>query len=498
MTTFTVRQGNPATSRADVVVVGVLSASQGPMLAPGAETIGAAWGRKSTSLLASMGMTGKPGESVRLPSAGTISSPMLQLVGLGDEVTPDGVRRAAGVAARNIGNAASVALALPATSIDLVSAAAEGFLSGGYRYKKSGDAVSEVALLTPLGRQSVAKQRVAEVRVVADLVNQVRDWINTPPNLLRPPDFATAVTAFIDDDTPAHVTYEVFDEIALGELGCGGILAVGRGSSAPPRLVKISYAPPTATTHVALVGKGITFDSGGLTIKPGQSMATMKLDMAGAASVVAAVLAIARLALPVRVTAFAPMAENLISGQAYRPGDVLTMRNGRTVEVTNTDAEGRLILADALALAVEESPAAILNLATLTGACVVALGDRIAGLFGDDEPVEEVLAAAATSGELMWRLPIPAQMTSAVREGSSVADLHQHNWVRWGSASFAAAFLHEFAGAIPFIHLDIAGPGYNSSAPWGDVPSGGTGFGVRTIVNWVRGRLDEGDEADTQ
>jgi leucyl aminopeptidase len=244
-----------------------------------------------------------------------------------------------------------------------------------------------------------------------------------------------------------------------------------------------AHRKPVAS--VVLVGKGITYDSGGLTIKPGGSMATMKYDMAGAGAVVAATHAIAALDLPVAVTTYAPMAENLISGAATRPGDVIRTYGGKTVEVTNTDAEGRLLLADALGLAVEDRPNLILEISTLTGPCVTALGDRVAGVFGDDDPVRRLEEAARARGELVWRLPIPERIEEQVRTDSGVADVLQHNWVRWGSASFAAAFLCQFTDGVPFAHLDIAGPAWNGGAAWGQVPAGATGFGVRTLVEAV-------------
>jgi leucyl aminopeptidase len=281
----------------------------------------------------------------------------------------------------------------------------------------------------------------------------------------------------------------VLDTDALADLGCGGILAVGNGSANPPCLVKLAWQPAGATGSVALVGKGITYDSGGLTIKPGSSMSTQKKDMAGAAAAVAAVLAVAELELPVAVTAYLPLAENMISGSAMRPGDVLTTLSGKTVEVLNTDAEGRLVLADALTMAVRDDPDVVVNVATLTAPCVVALGDRIAGLFGDDETVAAFEAAAEATGELYWHLPIPEEQRTTVRTGSKIADLLQHNWVRWGSALYAAAFLEQFVEDRPWVHLDIAGPAYNTGAPWGHVPSGGTGFSISTIVEFVERRL---------
>ncbi|MCW2759103.1 MAG: Leucyl aminopeptidase, partial [Nocardioidaceae bacterium] len=413
-----------------------------------------------------------------------------------DAVGPTAVRRAAGVAARNVGNAASVAIALPATDAETVRAVVDGFVSGGYDYvghkqgrRKKDDNVAEVAVLSPVARHQDAVTAFETAQVVGRYADLVRDLVNTPPNLLRPSSFAAQVAALSKGRKPA-VTATVLDEKELADLGCGGILGVGMGSDDPPRLVRLEYRPKDAVGHVALVGKGITYDSGGLTIKPGSSMATMKNDMAGAATVVAAIHALAELEVPVAVTAYAPMAENMVSGRAMRPGDVLTMYGGTTVEVTNTDAEGRLVLADALAMAAETDVDAIVEVSTLTGPCVTALGDRIAGLFGDEPVMDEVDAAAAATGELMWRLPLLEETKARIRSEAKVADLLQHNWVRWGSASWAAAFLTAFVGDKPFAHIDMAGPAYNSGSAWGHVPSGATGFGVPTLVEYVvaRGR----------
>jgi leucyl aminopeptidase len=237
--------------------------------------------------------------------------------------------------------------------------------------------------------------------------------------------------------------------------------------------------------HVALVGKGMTFDSGGLSIKPAAGMSAMKSDMAGAAAVLQATCAIAQLGLPVRVSTFAPMAENMLSGSAMRPGDVLTMYGGRTVEVTNTDAEGRLILADALVRAVEAKPDVILDVATLTGHMVVALGDRVGGVMGSQEVVDAVLAAGAEAGESHWPMPIPEDVVERVR-ASTIADLLQHDAIRWGGGLYAAAFLREFTGGLPWGHLDIAGPAFNGGGAMGDWTPGGTGFAVATLVEYVR------------
>lgn len=488
MTTFALRQGSPDETRADLVVVGVVQGPKGATLAEGAHSLSAAWGRKLSPLLASMSVTGKAGESVRVPTGGVIPAPMMLLVGLGADVDVHSVRHAAGVAARNVGNAASVRLALPATDADHVSAIAEGFLSGLYVYLRTGAGVAEVALLSPVASQPDAIAAMSKAHSASTYLNLARDWVNTPANVLNPPSFAQTVADLCTEMAIPGLTCTVLAEGDLRELQCGGILAVGAASAQPPRLVHLEYQPPQAQGHVALVGKGITFDSGGLSIKPAASMVAMKGDMAGAAAAIAATMTVASEGLPVHVTTIVPMAENMISGTAYRPGDVLTMHNGLTVEVADTDAEGRLILADALSMAAEAKPDAILNVATLTGACMVALGDRMGGVYGDDEPVSEVLAAAEAVGEPMWPMPITDTSRRAVREESHVADLVHHIGVRWGSASFAAAFLTEFTGGLPFVHLDMYGPSFNKGAAYADVPNGGTGFATRTIVEWVRRR----------
>ncbi|HET6152580.1 MAG TPA: leucyl aminopeptidase [Marmoricola sp.] len=493
MTTYTLRKAIPAKVRTDLVVIGVATGKGGALTpCPGSESVAEAYGRGFAPLLASLGFTGGFGEIAKVPTNRTLAAAQLLVVGLGDRdaLTTEKVRRAAGVAARAIGNAASVALALPAVDADHVRAVVDGFASGLYRFDKlkSGkrrDAIADVVVLSEIARRNDAIAAVRTATVLAELAATARDWVNMPPNLLVPSAFAAEIRKLAK---PTALGFELLSAAALEKLGCGGILGVGRGSENPPCLVKLTWSPPDATGSVALVGKGITYDSGGLTIKPGGSMASMKSDMAGAAAVVAAIAGIAELEIPIAVTAYLPLAENMISGSAMRPGDVLTMLSGKTVEVFNTDAEGRLVLADALTMAVRDSPDVILEVSTLTGPCVVALGDRIAGLFGDDTTVAEVKAAAARTGELFWHLPIPEEQRRSVRTESKVADLLQHNWVRWGSALYAAAFLEQFVDDVPWAHVDMAGPGYNSGAPWGHVPTGGTGFSISTLVDLVAAR----------
>jgi leucyl aminopeptidase len=500
VTSYALRTANPAKTRADAVVVGVVKSADGPALVAGAEDVAAAWGRKFRPLLSSLGVTGKAGEVAKIPTSGTISSPLLVLVGVGEEATPVAVRRAAGVAARAVPNAASVALALGVESVEGVRAATEGWLLGGYTftaYKKDTasdvTAPSEVVLLTSVARRAEAITAFETAQVVTAAVLGTRDWVNMPPGDFTPPAFADAVTAAHQQATKGRgapkVSLTVYDEHQLADLGCGGILGVGNGSDAAPRLIEMTYAPKDAKVHLALVGKGITFDSGGLTIKPAAGMETMKSDMAGAASVVQATLAIAKLGLPIRISCFAPMAENMLSGSASRPGDVLTAYNGTTVEVLNTDAEGRLVLMDALARAVEVEPDVIVDIATLTGHMVVALGDKVAGVMGSDDIVTDVITCATAAGESMWPMPLPEEMSERIK-GSKIADLAQHDWVRWGGGLFAGAFLREFTGGLPWAHLDIAGPSFNSGVAAGHLTSGGTGFGVATLIDYARSLVD--------
>lgn len=488
MTSFSLRTANPAKTRAEAVVAGVVQGAKGPELARGAAEVADAYGRKLRGLLATLGVTGKAGEVTKVPTGGALASPLLILVGLGSEATTDAVRRAAGTAARAVPNATSVALALPADTPELVRAVTEGSILGGYTfttYRSGGDDVgaADVIVLSPIARQAEAVSAFEQAQVVAAAVGAVRDWVNTGPGDLTPPLFASAVAEAVAEVPDVAVT--VYDEERLAELGCGGILAVGLGSAAPPRLVELSYQPSGAVAHVALVGKGITYDSGGLTIKPAGSMKDMKSDMHGAATVVQATLAIARLGLPVRISAYAPMAENMLSGSAMRPGDVITHYGGTTTEVLNTDAEGRLVLADALVRATEVSPDVIIDVATLTGHMVTALGDRITGVMGTPDAVEAILAAAEVAGEPAWPMPIPEIMDERIHS-SKIADLAQHDWIRWGGGLFAAAFLREFTAGLPWAHLDIAGPSWNSGGAYGHITPGGTGTAVATLVDYVR------------
>ena len=496
MTTYSLRSASPAKTRADAVVVGVVAGEKGPRLCDAAEEVSRAYGRRLRPFLSTMGVTGKAGEAVKAPTRDEVNAPLLVFVGLGDDPTdPVAVRRAAGVAARSVPNAASVALALPSETPELVAAIVEGHRLGGYTftaYKSTKSETTEptdVVVLSTVARRAEALAALERAEIMADAVVLCRDWVNTPPQDCTPLLLAELVTAAHKQVTKGRgapkLKLEVFDHEQLAEMGCGGILSVGDSSASPSRLVRLTWAPKDAVTHLALVGKGVTFDSGGLTIKPSSSMVNMKGDMAGAASVIAATLAIARLGLPVKVTAFAPMAENMVSATSTRPGDVITMHNGTTVEIANTDAEGRMLLGDALSLAVDAKPDVVVDIATLTGHMQLALGDKVGAVMGTDDQVPAVLAAGVAAGEQHWRMPIPEEMSERITS-SKIADLLQHDWVRWGGGLYASAFLREFTGGLPWAHLDIAGKEINTGNPYGHVPSGATGFGVTTLVELAR------------
>jgi leucyl aminopeptidase len=498
VTSYHLRGASPAKTRADAVVVGAHTTGQGVVLADGAEDVADGFGRALRPLLSTLGFTGKAGEVARVPTTGRIASPLLVLVGMGPKADDRAaeilaVRRAAGVASRSTANAASVALALPAGDAALVRTVVEGYLLGGYTYTRylskppdKDKRAGTVSVLSPVARRGEATSAFAEAQVVAEAVNAARDWVNTPPGDLTPPVLADEIVAAVKAAKAPKTQVTVLDDAKLADLGCGGLLGVGGGSSAPPRLVELTYSPAHPLAHVALVGKGITFDSGGLTIKPGSSMDTMKSDMAGAAAVVQATLAAARLGLPIRISAFACLAENMVSGGSMRPGDVLTMYDGQTVEVLNTDAEGRLVLADGLGRAVEQKPDLVIDVATLTGHMVMALGTKVAAVFGDDEVVAGVIEAGRESGERYWPMPIPPDIVERVH-GSKIADIAQHDWTRWGGGLLAAGFLREFAGGLPWGHLDIAGPAFQTSGTAGYNPTGATGYAVTTLVDYLRG-----------
>ncbi|HET9443343.1 MAG TPA: leucyl aminopeptidase, partial [Acidimicrobiales bacterium] len=336
-----------------------------------------------------------------------------------------------------------------------------------------------LASITVVGPEAAEMQAgVERAEAVAEAVALARDLVNEPAGVVTPRHLEEVAREIAADH---GLAIRVYDEDDVVAEGLGGLAGVAAGSDEPPRLIRLTYDPPAgATATVAIVGKGITFDSGGLSIKSSEGMMTMKCDMSGAAAVIAAMAAVAEAGVAVRVIGFAACTENLPSGRAVKPGDVLRIRNGKTVEVLNTDAEGRLVLADALSLAVEEEPDAIIDLATLTGACVVSLGPDIAGLMtNDDGLATQVEAAAGRAGEPVWRLPLPARYRKHI--DSEVADIKNIGMPGKAGTLSAGLFLKEFVGDVPWVHLDIAGPAFRDEADC-YLPKGGTGFGVRTLV----------------
>jgi len=476
----------PSALEADVLVVGVRQGDDGAVVTSTDEAV---TGLLSGLDLRALGVTGAEDELVRLP-ADAVTATIVATVGLGSTVDADALRYAAGSAVRQLTAVDRVALDLPVTSEDEARAALEGAALGAYAFdafrgSSAGEQrrhASDVVLATGVEVQEAA---VTTAATVAQAVHTVRDLSNTPPQQLAPADLADAAVSLAAD---LDLEVEVLAEDALREGGYGGILGVGQGSSRGPRLVKLTWSPEGATKHLALVGKGITYDTGGLSLKPAASMLGMKDDMTGAATVLAATVAIARLALPVKVTTWLCVAENMPSGTAIRPDDVLTIRGGTTVEVTNTDAEGRLVMADGLVAASEEQPDMIVDVATLTGAQVVALGTRTAGVMGNDGFADSVVAAADATGETAWRMPLPRELRA--RLSSDVADLV--NATPGNTAAgmlLAGVFLREFVGdreggegQIPWAHVDIAGPSNNKAGGYGYTPKGSTGVAVRTLL----------------
>jgi leucyl aminopeptidase len=481
MTSLTVSTGDAAGVPADALVIGVQPGPRGPSLAPGADAVDAALGGRLAAALAAVGATGEPGEVTRVATMGATAAACVVGVGLGERYDAEALRRAAGTATRSLAGSKRVAVALPVDGAAALRAVCEGALLGAYAFDRyrtvSNGHKPPVAAVTVIAHER-NRAVVRRAQVVAAAVALTRDLVNTPPSDLRPAEFAARA---VDAAEAAGLHVEVLDERALRRGRYGGILGVGAGSANPPRLVRLRHEPTGAQTRLALVGKGITFDSGGLSLKPAQSMEDMKSDMAGAAAVIAATAAIARLGLALAVDAWVPMAENLPSGSAIRPSDVLTVYGGKRVEVLNTDAEGRLILADALARASEEHPAYVVDVATLTGAQVVALGSRVAAVMGNDEDFRgRVVAAAERAGEQMWPMPLPDELRKSL--DSDVADIANIG-ERYGAMLVAGLFLREFVGeGIAWAHLDIAGPAFNTGDAHGYTPKGGTGAAVRTLV----------------
>jgi leucyl aminopeptidase len=476
------------TVAADALVIGVIQGTDHPILASGAQDADAALDGSLAATLGALGSTGKLDEITKLPTGGKLAAPVIVAVGLGSPGQPGGqpdaeaLRRGAGAAVRALAaaKAGRIALALPAADDAQAEAVALGALLGRYsftRYRSSSNGTPPE--LTLLSTAPGADRAAARATVLAAAMGLTRDMINTSPSHLYPETFAAQASEVAQ---AAGLDIEVLDGPALAAGGYGGITGVGQGSSRPPRLVRLAYSHPEATKTVVFAGKGITFDSGGLSLKPSNAMETMKSDMGGAAAVLSALQAIAALRPAVNVVGYLPLAENMPGGNAQRPSDVITIFGGKTVEVLNTDAEGRLVLADALARSEQDSPDLLIDVATLTGAQVVALGTRIAGVMANsDDVLDGVVDAARRAGEQVWPMPLPPELRKGL--DSTVADIANVTGERWGGMLVAGLFLKEFVpDGVRWAHVDIAGPAFHEGEPYGYTPKGGTGAAVRMLV----------------
>jgi len=486
--TLLTSQSTPTATDADALVIGVFQGADGPVPAPDIDDI------DLMAALTALGAAGKPEELTKIPTGGRLAVPVIVAVGLGAAPGTDPsaqdpaerhaylerLRRAAGAATRDLtsGRSRRIAVALPAGEPDEAEAVALGALLGAYsfrRYRTTSAAPGNSEVIVHTARD-LATDRA---RILAEAMTLVRDLVNTAPADMVPADLAAVAQ---QTASASGLGVLVLDENELAKEEYGGILAVGMGSAHPPRLVRLEYSHPEATSTVVFAGKGITFDSGGLSLKPPKAMETMKADMSGAAAVLGAFQAIAALGPVVNVVGYLPLAENMPGGGAQRPSDVITIYGGKTVEVLNTDAEGRLVLADALARSGADAPALLIDVATLTGAATVALGTRMSGVMASDEALAaQVAESAKRAGEAMWPMPLPEDLRKGL--DSSVADIANVAADRAGGMLTAGLFLREFVpDGVRWAHLDIAGPAFNDGGAYGYTPKGGTGAAVRTLV----------------
>ncbi|MFT4044205.1 MAG: leucyl aminopeptidase [Gordonia sp. (in: high G+C Gram-positive bacteria)] len=438
-----------------------------------------------SAALVSLGATGAHGEIISVPAPSSLAVATIVAVGVGSAESlddADTLRQAAGIVSRALDGRTQVATTLSDAAIGPV---AEGFFLGSYRFDLYRSEKTQPRKLPPTTIRLIVEKSGKEANAeldraiaIADSTAIARDLVNTPPSHLYPEEFAERARAL---GSKAGLKVEILDDKQLTEGGYGGIIGVGKGSSRLPRLVRLTHTGKKGAKKVALVGKGITFDTGGISIKPAAGMDQMTSDMGGAAAVIAATILAARLDLNVTVIATVPMAENMPSGTAQRPGDVLTQYGGTTVEVLNTDAEGRLVLADAIVRACEDQPDYLIDTATLTGAQIVALGNRTPGVMGTEAFRDRVAALSAEVGENAWSMPLPSELRADLK--SRVADLANVTNHRSGGMLAAGLFLKEFvAEGVQWAHIDVAGPAFNTGGPWGYTPKGGTGVPVRTIA----------------
>ena len=446
------------------------------------------------TLIEEEGFKGRGQQTLVTPTQGKLAAKRLLLIGLGSEkdASMADLRHAGARAAKTARaiSAKSLAFVVPAAFDDErgVQFLAEGVALGRYRFdrylssedSKRPDTLDAVTVVSSAKKEGSFTRAIRRAEIVAAAVARARDWVNEPAGTLTPTRLAAEAEAMAQT---RGLETKILGPEECRALGMGMYLAVAQGSNEEPRFIHITYRPKTpAKKRVAIIGKGVTFDSGGLSLKPSNAMEDMKTDMAGAAAVLSAVAALAELEAPVEIHAIAACTENMPSGHAYKLGDVLRSMAGKTVEINNTDAEGRLTLGDALTYALKLEPAEVLDFATLTGACVVALGPHIAGVMGNDAALSERwLSAAKSAGEEMWPLPLPERLRDMLK--SDIADM-KNTGERYGGALTAGLFLKEFAGSTPWVHVDIAGPS-SADKEDGATAKGGTGFAVASLVEYL-------------
>ena len=489
---FSISLEPPEVFACDAIGVGIF-ADGGALEGPAAR-IDKALGGLLSAVLAEEKFEGKPGRTLVVQTHGRIPSRRVIAAGLGPKTTAtlDHLRQAAAAVVRQAGQIHAVHAALPATTLGalpvdaITQARVEGAVLGDYRFARykrdEGGRVSRVTLLaSEPAQQKAIDDGLARGRVFADATMLARDLVNEPPNQLPPVRLAEIAA---DAARRAGLRCSVLDVEAMKALGMGAILAIGSGSDQPPRTIVLEYAPPKAKRFVALVGKGVCYDSGGINIKT-QDLEWMKSDMAGGAAVIATMQALPSLRPAVRVLGVVAAVENVLSGHSVKPGDIVRAMNGKTIEINNTDAEGRVILADALSYAAQQQPDEIIDLATLTGSAMVALGYVAAAVMSNDQPlVQRLLDVSHQTGERMWQLPLYEEFLENMR--SLVADL-RNSGSRYGGAQKGAIFLREFVDGRPWAHIDIAPTAFletdEGMSPY--LPKGATGYGVRTLLTYL-------------
>ncbi len=492
---FTISTQAPESCPCDVLALALFKDSQ--RLGGVAAKVDRVLGGLLTQVLSEEHFDAHPNRALMIHTHGKLPAKRILAVGLGSKpaFTLDRLRQATATVVRRAEEARAAHVVFPSLTIRahtheaLAQACTEGAILGAYRFarykKPDHQPVDRIELLaTDAALQRSLQVGLARGRLFAEATVFARDLVNEPPNVLTPTRLAEIATNVA---RRSGLRCSILDVDAMQRLGMGAILAVGAGSTEPPRLIVLEYTPPKAKETVAIVGKGVTFDSGGLNLKTGENMQWMKADMAGGAAVIATLQALPKLELPVRVLGIVAAVENLPSGQSTKPGDIVRASNGKTIEINNTDAEGRVILADALVFAARQNPDEIIDVATLTGAAMVALGCHAAAVMGNHQAlVRKILDAADRAGERMWQLPLYEEFLEEMR--SPIADL-RNSGGRYGGAEKGAIFLREFVDGRPWVHLDIAPTAFlekqEGTGPY--LQQGATGYGVRTLLTYLLG-----------